>query len=178
MEIFDAKTLLNDGTGKATPLSLLPATFGIAKSLHVDLIEEPKDVLPPFSFTPKVGQSRDLFDGKYFIIFNTLDADSGVDHYELYESQREFKVEELTHHSEIKWRRSENPAALSDQTLRSFVYVKAVDRSGNSRIEIISPGREGKGNTWSFNIRLASGILVITVVAFLAWFFLRRKKYV
>jgi len=37
----------------------------------------------------------------------------------------------------VKWNIAESPYVLQDQGLHSFIYVKAVDRAGNGRIEVV-----------------------------------------
>ena len=36
-----------------------------------------------------------------------------------------------------EWIRAESPYVLKDQKLKSYVYIKAIDKAGNERIEVI-----------------------------------------
>ena len=64
-------------------------------------------------------------------------------------SLRKIKIQALiiikyTKHQKIlpkyaEWMTAESPQILTDQKLKSFIYIKAVDKFGNERIEIIPP---------------------------------------
>jgi len=87
----------------------------------------------PETFTPLVGQNADIFGGKYFVVFSTVDKDSGIDHCEVAESKSKNPRED-------SWVRAESPYLLTDQTLTSYIIVKAVDKAGNYRTETIRFG--------------------------------------
>ena len=59
---------------------------------------------------------------------------------------------------------------LSDQTLRSFIYVKAVDRNGNMRVAVVFPSDQRDKNTrvLMYGILILLGILAVL-------YFARRK---
>ena len=67
--------------------------------------------------------SRDsyVFDNQYFVSFFAVDKDSGIAYYEIKEGDRDFV-------------RSESPYLLQDQSLKSTVQIKAVDKAGNESI--------------------------------------------
>lgn len=64
------------------------------------------------------GRSKDIFDNKYFITFSALDAQSGVDHYEIKERTKAPVI-------------AESPYVLAHQSLFEVVRVAAVDKAGN-----------------------------------------------
>lgn len=70
------------------------------------------------------------------MVFSTEDKQSGIDHYEIAE-KRDNKV--LNYVDNLNWRAAVNPQILNDQKLKSYVYIKAVDKAGNSRIIPIYP---------------------------------------
>jgi hypothetical protein len=41
----------------------------------------------------------------------------------------------------LSFKKAESPYVLEDQSLRSYVVVKAVDKAGNERVEILYPRR-------------------------------------
>ena len=127
---------LNDGDGTETKLSLAPSVFSIGakgSGTRVAPLAE-SDSYPPSSFQPTLGRDPSIQDGQWFVAFTTNDKSSGIDHYEVAES--EWGTLPFT---SLTWTRAESPFVLSDQSLHSFVYVKAVDRAGNERIESLSP---------------------------------------
>lgn len=82
--------------------------------------QESEDVTKPLPFVVELAQEPTLFDGKYFISFNTSDAGTGISHYEVQEGDNPSV-------------RSGSPYTLQDQSLKSTVIVTAVDRNGNTQ---------------------------------------------
>jgi len=139
IELQNAKTLLNDGNGTEAVLSITPYQFTISQAVSASstpLVVSPIiDKEPPESFVPEIGQNSTISGGKWFLVFAIQDKGLGVDHYEVKETrQRIFGVF-------AKWVTAESPYpyVLQDQELRSYIFVKAVDKAGNVRIEEISP---------------------------------------
>jgi len=137
MEIQKAKTLLNDGKGTEAEVRIKNLEFRISKS-STSQIPNSKfqipDTEPPEDFKPEVAQDPEIFDGRYFLVFATQDKGSGIDYYALRETRR--KIERET---DAKWVIAESPYLLKDQKLRSYIYVKAVDKAGNERIVVVEP---------------------------------------
>ena len=133
--VNDARTLRNDGIGSTAVLSIVPFEMVISKEAQVKIPALPKivDREQPELFVPEIARDESISDGKWFIVFVTQDKASGIDYYEAKESRQKI----LTFFS--RWRVAENPYVLQDQELRSFVFVKAVDKAGNERIVEINP---------------------------------------
>ncbi len=93
------------------------------------------DATPSEEFTPEIGQDSTVFEGKYFLSFFTTDKMSGVEHYEILETRNQ-KIENRM------WKVGESPYLLEDQSLRSKILVKVVDRAGNERIAEIPPSKK------------------------------------
>ncbi|MCH8163049.1 MAG: hypothetical protein IIA99_03010 [Proteobacteria bacterium] len=133
--ISDARVLLHDGLGTqttlTTPLFLLSVDSGVPLFPFVDVID---DTEPPEPFTPIVAQDPSIFDGDYFVVFAAQDKGTGIDRYEIFETLSELVDEEAA-----AWKEAESPHRLQDQTRRSYVYVRAVDRAGNTRVAIPVP---------------------------------------
>ncbi len=166
--------LKNDGKGTEAVAKPLSGTFAAVRKLDITLPEVAKDEGKPLAFTPVIGKSQDLFEGNYFVMFNALDAGSGIDHYELLESKKELPARALDR-SGKDWKVVANPAVLNDQNLSSFIYVRAVDRYGNTQVALVSPTNENS-QQFPFNNYLTFGILIVLVVAGVMWFFFRRSK--
>jgi hypothetical protein len=133
--VRDLRVLLNDGNGTETPSRFLPATILVrrgAPPVPVELVDKDREV--PESFVPEIIRDPSLLDGRYVLIFMTQDKGSGMDHYEVFESRRELTLEQ-----DVAWERAESPYGLKDQALKSYVFVKAVDREGNTRIARLEP---------------------------------------
>lgn len=78
------------------------------------------DATAPEEFDLKIGQEPAMFEGKYFLSFNTTDKTSGIAYYEIKEGKGEFK-------------KAVSPYVLEDQNLRSKIVARAVDQAGNER---------------------------------------------
>jgi len=122
--------LLNDGLGTPAKLTTKEANFKIsAKESEIkngwqEVLEE--DNIPPEPFKIVISKDPSIFEGKYFITFWTQDKQSGIDHYEVKEGEWE-------------WQEVTSPYLLRDQSLRSIIRVKAIDKAGNEKVEIAKP---------------------------------------
>ncbi len=127
-----SKVLLNDGFGTEAKLKVESKFLEIKKLTYQEFIE---DKFPPESFQIYLYKNKEMFEGKYFIIFKTTDKQSGIAYYEVAEKQG-FKKPNL---KDLNFEKAESPYLLKDQTLRSYIFVKAVDKAGNERIEYLKP---------------------------------------
>ena len=120
-----SQVLLNDGLGTKAKLTTQGAVFEIVEKLESpkDEWQEEikKDDILPESFEIKIHQDASIFESKYFIIFQALDKQTGLDYYKIKEGEKDWKI-------------GQSPYLLEDQTLQSIIKVKAVDKAGNERI--------------------------------------------
>jgi len=116
------------------------------------------DTTKPEVFKPEIGKDSSVFEGKYFLSFSTNDKLSGIDHYELMETRN--KKQET-------WKRAKSPYVLEDQSLRSKIFVKAVDKAGNEQISKISP--PPKPFPYWIIIPILIGLIII-------WWIIRRLR--
>lgn len=126
---------LNDGKGTAAKRRTVPLRLSVAPSGKETAVAGKEDLEPPERFIPLIGQAPSLFEGKHFLAFFTKDRQSGIARYEVAEKMgfRRFR------YGQLPWREATSPSVLADQTLRSVVYVKAIDKKGNVRIAVVSP---------------------------------------
>jgi len=173
IEIQNAKTLLNDGKGAEAKLKIFNFQFSIFKESPAiqSLVPKIKDLEPPEDFKPEIASDPTIFDGKYFLVFATQDKGSGIAGYAVHESIRK---KDVTQRNAQKWQEAESPYVLKDQKLRSWIYVKAVDKAGNERIVSLPPKYPlkwyEKWENW--------GIIVVTIV--IIWLILlifRKRRY-
>ena len=158
----NSKVLLNDGLGTEAQLKLEKAIYQILKerdkSLEKILEKElKKDTAPPEPFGILVLKDPQVFEGRYFIIFNTQDKQTGIDHYEVKEGENPWKI-------------AESPHLLEDQNLKSIIKVKAVDKAGNERIVEFRPYLPKRLSIINWIIGLA---LILIGVGY--WTYLKRK---
>ncbi len=127
-----SKVLLNDGFGTEAKLKGERKFLEIKKLTSQEFIE---DKFPPESFQIYLSKNKEMFENKYFVIFNTTDKQSGIAYYEVAEKQSFIKP----NLKDLNFEKAESPYILKDQTLRSYIFVKAVDKVGNERIEYLKP---------------------------------------
>lgn len=168
LEMQNIKALLNDGNGTAADISVSPLKIIVtSQDLSLPPKKEAKDQEPPESFKPEIARDPAIFDGKWFLVFATQDKKSGIDHYEVKETR--YRIFSFS-----KWTSAESPYTLRDQKLRSYIFVKAVDKAGNTRVVKLIPQNP---LSWYENYENWIMIIVGIIAALLAVKKLWRKKY-
>ena len=165
----ESQVLLNDGfgtpaflTSQGVVLRLLDFESGETEDEWIDLVEQ--DHIIPESFKVELSQESSVFEKKYFIIFSTTDKQSGIDYYEVTEQnliERFLKKE--------TWHKATSPYLLKDQDLESLIKVKAIDKSGNYRVEVLKP---------EFKISILDVVwilLIILAIGIIFWLIKKRK---
>ncbi len=151
----ESQVLLNDGFGTPAKLSFRNANFEILPGKSKIQLKEwkeelEKDNVPPEPFEIKFIKDSMIFGGKWFIVFFTVDKQSGIDHYEVKEGKGDWKI-------------AKSPYLLEDQDLKSIIKVKAVDKAGNERIVEWVPKKE-MFSWWTIVI-----ILIIFMIIVVIW---------
>lgn len=165
LKLIDGQALLNDGKGTAAKLSSSTLVLSVgAKGSGEQSDFNLNDKTPPASFVPEIAQDNNIEGGKWFVVFATQDKESGIDHYEIRETRH--KTERVT---DADWIRAESPYFLKDQTLQSYVYIKAVDKAGNTTLAVINP----KTLPFSYKKLLVYGILLVVIIILGLW---RRRE--
>ncbi len=139
-----SSVLLHDGLGSPAPLrfqnaeiTLLPTPGNTPSDTWRDEVRDDREIPSDFSIT--LTRDEVAFGGRYFIVFNALDKQSGIDHYEVMEEPfREFDAFTWGR-ADAPWIETESPYVLQDQTLNSTIRVKAIDKAGNERIVTLVP---------------------------------------
>jgi hypothetical protein len=183
------RVLQNDGIGSAAKVTRQEASYFIAKSDAAPKQEWDTlltaDKTPPEPFILEIQQNSDLYNGRYYLIFSTIDKQTGLDHYSIQETKRSvseqrfwgklFSVMVNDGVSEAEWLPVESPYVLLDQRLKSDIRVKAVDKAGNERIAEYIPKEEGRT---SLNILKfwPLVLLLIVIVSAISLYSYRRTK--
>ncbi|MDP3785333.1 MAG: hypothetical protein Q8R12_04740, partial [bacterium] len=164
IELRKAEAFYNDGKGTPASLTVFQLAFAIGKEGIAVPIPPPEDREPPETFKPLVGSDPALFQGKPFLAFSAKDKKSGIDRYEVKETRNK------TQGMFKSWKTAESPYVLRDQELRSFIFVKAVDKAGNKRIMRVAPQHPLSWyemyEIWSIII---AGLVVIYVIRKFLW---------
>ncbi len=117
-----------------------------------------KDADPPEDFRPEISRDPNIFGNKWFLVFATQDKGSGIYYYKVKEGRRDFEI-------------AESPYLLKDQKLKSYIYVRAVDKAGNERIAAVEPRYPMK---W-YEQSLIWIIIIIGAIAYLIWIKFKNK---
>ena len=161
IEIHQAKTLLNDGTGAEANLTISNLPFLVSKQALPQV--PPMEIIdtdPPEPFEPIIAQDSSIFGGKYFLVFATQDKGSGISHYEIREGKRNFVI-------------AESPYLLQNQDLDQEIIVKAIDKNNNETIAVLL---EQPLRPWYKNYYIFAILIIGAMFAFLIWKILWRKR--
>ena len=152
-----SRTLLNNGAGGKANLKFSGLAFtinplddersGADANIWQKFIDQ--DVVSPESFKIYLNKDPAIFNGQHYIIFFTADKQTGVSYYEIKEGNSNWQIEK-------------SPYLLKDQSLSQKIYVKAVDKAGNERIEIMHP-------KFYFNFSAFEKISVWSRIIIIAW---------
>jgi hypothetical protein len=106
------------------------------------------DTTPPAPIQGIIQREATMYDNRYFISFNSQDAMSGIDHFEVIEGGKTFI-------------QGASPYILKDQSLRQAIIIRAVDKAGNTREAVF-------GNAAALRQRSMTTILIQAVLIILA----------
>ncbi|MDO8529923.1 MAG: cohesin domain-containing protein [bacterium] len=178
------EVLLNDGQGSSAVMTKAPLALEITRpkavtppsptsaseaSQDVPPIP-PDDAVPPEPFEVQLAKSNNIFDGKWFVTFATQDKASGIDHYEVMEEAPSHSFRGLFSKSQFKT--TESPYLLQDQTLKSSITIKAVDKAGNERLASIAPE-----NTVAWYENYVIWIIIV-LIGLLSLFLVSKKSWI
>ncbi|MCK5122969.1 MAG: hypothetical protein KAQ87_02370 [Candidatus Pacebacteria bacterium] len=161
----NSKILLNNGLGTPAESSFSLATINIKMSDEKEPLKfEFTEKIPPESFSPIISRSNEIYNGKYFLVFFTQDKNSGIDYYEVSEGNRLFKT-------------ARSPYLLENQRLNEDIRIRAIDKAGNIRTEIILVEKTKEENEFKeilfFSVFL---LLTIILVIFIKYLYNKIRK--
>ncbi|HRH31556.1 MAG TPA: hypothetical protein PK950_02715 [Candidatus Paceibacterota bacterium] len=151
--------LAHDGKGTVLAASGFSVRVAIDSRISTDAYVWDDTVLPE-SFMPYVQKHDSVFDGKYVVIFNTIDKDSGIARYEVKEGSG-------------RWLEAKSPYLLNDQSLHSVVAVRAIDKAGNMRMEAVPAPR---GSETSNSISMFTALIICLLVVGVFVYHRHRKR--
>jgi hypothetical protein len=181
----ETQALLNDGQGTQAPLRMIGATYTLDSRPGAELVDDWRasvqgDDLPPEQFSITLTKDETTFSGRNYIVFSTIDKQTGISHYEVME-------EPVLQFGDFNWggvgvpwiRVDGNVYQLRDQSLNSVIRVKAIDKAGNEYIATLIPDESlqtlSRNSLYSYLVFAGVGALVIGVLVFAVVFFKRRR---
>ena len=127
-------------------------------------------------------KNEGVFNNKYYVAWTTTDKQTGVDHYEIQESDLPDSatqkgwlnslVELFKPTPKENWKIVTSPYVLEDQTLKKVIRIKAIDKAGNERTSEYFP----KLINTPDNSRYIVGFVVLLMVIICIAFLLRRRS--
>lgn len=176
---------INDGLGTKAELAMYGTNIDLSDTAGPSL-QDPwrdavvTDTIAPEEFSIALEKGETAFQGKYYIVFNTTDKQTGIDHYEVIEEPISNKWTFDWGRADAPWVPTRSPYILDDQSLNSVIRVKAVDKAGNEYIATLVPEESLRGiSTNNIIIWAGFGLLALLSLAIIATFvrvFLKRRK--
>lgn len=138
----ETEVVMSDGLGTKADLrtenmTLNIASSGTKKNEWLEIVKN--DTFAPESFVPEIIQDTTMSGQPYFLVFDTTDKQSGVEHYELVEEDPRSFGFRLGSRVKAKLSLAKSPYILQDQTLSSRIVVRAFDHAGNMQEAIVPP---------------------------------------
>jgi hypothetical protein len=155
---------LNDGQGTKAELATYGATIALSDKPGTEVHDDwqlaiDADNIPPEQFSIDLQKNDTSFDGKYFIVFNTTDKQTGVDEYQVMEEPVSRLFDFNWGRADAPWITARSPYQLKDQSLNSTIRVKAVDKAGNEYVATLVPDKNMRGIS-TRDILVGGGILL------------------
>lgn len=178
--------LLNDGQGTPASLVKKDATFTRlleSKNLRNEWTEAIQDdTLPPDEFNAEIQQSGIAYNGKYFLVFSTVDKQSGMSHFEVLEEDADRPGKQRGGRQATVFVRTTSPYVLKDQTLNSKITVRAYDNAGNRRDVVVLPkGTPQHSATLMSDVSWAPIVSIIAVllilIGYIVYRMLKKRSY-
>jgi hypothetical protein len=177
---------LNDGLGTKANLKTYWSTVKLNSKPGSTFInswqdEISADDIPPEEFSIQLVKGDKNYSNKYYIIAETTDKQTGIDHYEIME-------EPMTQFTSFQWGRADAPwkliqqppvYVLEDQSLNSIIRVKAIDKAGNEYIANLIPDESARtiSRGQLATVILVGAILIIVLlIAIVSRIYLKRRK--
>jgi len=153
INIDRALSLANDGLGTKLNTSFSNFNFDITEDAPVEVVKVGiVDLEKPEPFQPIITKIPDIAGDDYVLLFFTQDKNSGLSHFEIKEGLGFYK-------------RVSSPYILKRQELDVDIYIRAVDKAGNIRQEII---RAPFYSPWYKKIDIYVIIYIVIGIVFLA----------
>ena len=188
----DPQVLLNDGKGTAAKVITRNAKISLVASKKPSPDEWNQrlrdDDVPPETFTIELDKNPNIYEGKYYIIFSTVDKQTGVDHYEVLEIEPGKQLSDDANKSIMdkifgakkpQWIVAQSPYVLEDQSLQSDIQVKAIDKAGNERIVKYFPKEGEQPRSKRISLLYPFMVILIIIIGTALIFFVYEayKKY-
>lgn len=128
--------------------------------INIPDFDVPEPFTPLLSGIQTPGSNKVL----YYVVFQAQDKGSGINRYQITESYRDIDLNDRNKLVSLKWKAAESPYLLRDQDLTSFIYIKAIDDTGNFRIEKLYPKYN---RNWNLEVYYYIILILLVLIAIL-----------
>ena len=149
--ITNANFLLHDGLGTQAVVKTQNLHLAATAGQSAIIVNKVDDEMPE-SFNPEIIFDDDVYDGQAVLIFSTKDKGSGLDYFEVKEGMFGSYAPAVS------------PYRIKHQALTRNIYIKAVDKNGNERTEILYPHT---AQPWPKHVFVIMSILILCVLIYL-----------
>lgn len=130
-----ANAYSNDGNGTEVSLTSRSLAVSVGESSGIPRIADvPRDTTLPEPFAPTLTSGEPFGLPGVVLVFGTQDKDSGVLRYDIAVSYNKH-----TNVETLSWREVKSPYALTSDDNDRFIFVRAVDYDGNTRVARVAP---------------------------------------
>lgn len=154
--IKDLKVARNDGLGTIVNVGNKSIKIGIVGSRSDEKYVSDDKLGPEISY--EIVSDKNLFSGRYTLVFSATDNKSGI---------KSFWVKE----GSLEWKPAQSPYLLEDQSRKGIIIIRAVDNNGNETIEKIYPVISAY-----FTTVLAKLILAVAMLGLIVAVYYARKR--
>jgi hypothetical protein len=175
---------LNDGFGTRANLRTFGAEITLSNQRGGGIVdtwreEVALDDTPPEEFSISLERNNTTFGGRYFIVFNTTDKQTGIDEYQVMEEPTTAFWDFAWGRADAPWITTRSPYVLEDQSLNSVIRVRALDKAGNEYIATLLPNEDLRTTPRSTIIAysavaFAAAVLLVGI-GVVVWYLRRRK---
>lgn len=175
---------LNDGVGTEAPLTTLGAKITLDRNPGASLVNPwneaiNADTIPPEPFGITLTRDTSAFGGRYFIVFDTTDKQTGISDFEVIEEPIEQLGAFVFGGVDAKWLKARSPYLLQDQTLNSVIRVRAIDKAGNEYIASLVPEETqrtlSRQDKFAFIAAASLAFLGLVILGIIIWYALRQR---
>lgn len=178
----ESTVYLNDGLGTALTPTMLPATLTLTEEIGGSILdpwreEVGADTIPPEPFSIALEQNS-AFEGRFYIVFNTTDKQTGLSRYEVMEEPAERQKLFNFGAATAPWQEARSPFVLADQKLTSTIYVRAIDKAGNEYVAKLDPQNVPTNlpNEIILGGLTGLGLFIVILLVFALSRLIRRRK--
>jgi hypothetical protein len=167
-----SRVFLNDPEATERIIPANHYSFNLSAGESGQLITSIADKTKPEPFSIAISPSNTLPLNNVFVIFNTEDKGSGIDHYEMTQTD---STDDISNNQNLVWQKVESPVVINLAQAKHFLAIKAVDHSDNVEIAIADL-KPSKNKAISQNPFTVLAILFILIMIISFFFYYKRKE--